>query len=87
MLAGLWTEGTLADAENSLRELAALAETAGSEVLDGLVQRSAKPDPGTFTGQQLRHRAPVMRWIASAVRGSRPGWWWKFRFCPVCLSA
>ncbi len=50
VLAGLWTEGTLADAENSLRELAALAETAGSEVLDGLVQRRTKPDPGTFLG-------------------------------------
>ncbi|MGO4188333.1 GTPase HflX [Pseudarthrobacter sp. TAF60_1] len=50
VLAGLWSEGTLADAENSLRELAALAETAGSEVLDGLVQRRAKPDPGTFLG-------------------------------------
>ncbi|HET6270781.1 MAG TPA: GTPase HflX, partial [Arthrobacter sp.] len=50
VLAGLWTEGTLADAENSLRELAALAETAGSEVLDGLVQRRAKPDPATFLG-------------------------------------
>ena len=45
VLAGLWAEGTLADAENSLRELAALAETAGSEVLDGMVQRRAKPDP------------------------------------------
>jgi GTPase len=50
VLAGLWSEGTLADAENSLRELAALAETAGSEVLDGMVQRRAKPDPGTFLG-------------------------------------
>ncbi|WP_394942324.1 GTPase HflX [Psychromicrobium sp. YIM B11713] len=50
VLAGLWSEGTLADAENSLRELAALAETAGSEVLDGLVQRRTKPDPGTFLG-------------------------------------
>ncbi len=50
VLAGLWTEGTLADAENSLRELAALAETAGSEVLDGIVQRRMKPDPGTFLG-------------------------------------
>ena len=50
VLAGLWAEGTLADAENSLRELAALAETAGSEVLDGMVQRRAKPDPGTFLG-------------------------------------
>lgn len=50
VLAGLWTEGTVADAENSLRELAALAETAGSEVLDGIVQRRLKPDPGTFLG-------------------------------------
>jgi len=50
VLAGLWTEGAVEDAENSLRELAALAETAGSEVLDGLVQRRLKPDPGTFLG-------------------------------------
>ncbi|MCA1170134.1 GTPase HflX [Rothia kristinae] len=50
VLAGIWSEGTLEDAENSLRELAALAETAGSEVLDGLVQRLLKPDPGTFLG-------------------------------------
>ena len=58
VLAGLWTEGTAADADNSLRELAALAETAGSEVLDGVVQRRLKPDPGTFLGsgkaQELR---------------------------------
>ncbi|WP_269939137.1 GTPase HflX [Arthrobacter sp. HY1533] len=51
VLAGLWSQGTMADAENSLRELAALAETAGSEVLDGLVQRRAKPDPATYLGQ------------------------------------
>lgn len=51
VLAGLWSGGTMTDAENSLRELAALAETAGSEVLDGLVQRRAKPDPATFLGQ------------------------------------
>lgn len=58
VLAGIWTEGTAQEAENSLRELAALAETAGSEVLDGLVQRRLKPDPGTFLGsgkaQELR---------------------------------
>ncbi|MCV9995000.1 GTPase HflX [Paeniglutamicibacter sp. ZC-3] len=50
VLAGIWNEGTAQDAENSLRELAALAETAGSEVLDGMVQRRAKPDPGTYLG-------------------------------------
>nr|WP_030016109.1 GTPase HflX [Curtobacterium sp. S6] len=50
VLAGIWSEGTQREAEDSLRELAALAETAGSEVLDGLVQRRLKPDPGTFLG-------------------------------------
>jgi len=44
VLVGVWTEGSAADAEASLAELAALAETAGSEVLDGLVQRRDKPD-------------------------------------------
>ncbi|WP_125775270.1 GTPase HflX [Antribacter gilvus] len=38
------------DAEISLRELAALAETAGSLVLDGLLQRRQKPDPSTYLG-------------------------------------
>lgn len=50
VLAGLWGEGTVAEAEYSLRELSALAETAGSTVLDGFLQRRAKPDPGTFFG-------------------------------------
>ena len=46
MLVGVWTAGTLAEAENSLAELARLAETAGSLVLDGLIQRRDKPDAG-----------------------------------------
>jgi len=58
VLVGVWgssssagtSNGTLQDAEVSLRELAALAETAGSTVLDGLLQRRAKPDPGTYLG-------------------------------------
>jgi GTP-binding protein HflX len=50
VLMGVWTEGTLAEAENSLRELSQLAETAGSEVLDGLVQRRSRPDSATFVG-------------------------------------
>src|SRR3954449_12223668 len=32
VLVGVWTEGTQADADRSLAELAALAETAGSQV-------------------------------------------------------
>ena len=50
VLASVWTEGTVTDAENSLRELSALAETAGSTVLAGLMQRRQRPDPGTWLG-------------------------------------
>jgi len=50
VLMGVWTEGTAADAEHSLRELSQLAETAGSEVLDGLIQRRGRPDSATFVG-------------------------------------
>ncbi|OUZ09946.1 GTPase HflX [Aeromicrobium sp. PE09-221] len=50
VLVGVWTDGTAADAENSLAELKLLAETAGSEVLDALVQRRQRPDPATFIG-------------------------------------
>ena len=51
VLAGVWTDGTVTDAENSIRELAALAETAGSTVLDGVLQRRQRPDPATFLGK------------------------------------
>ena len=51
VLVGVWAGGTLSEAENSLAELAALAETAGSHVLDGLIQRRAQPDPATFIGR------------------------------------
>ena len=50
VLVGVWTEGTAAQAEASMTELAALAETAGSEVLEGLVQRRDRPDASTYIG-------------------------------------
>src|SRR5215475_447841 len=50
VLMGVWTDGTLEMAENSLRELSRLAETAGSEVLDALVQRRGRPDAATYVG-------------------------------------
>lgn len=50
VLVGLWLEGSYKEAEDSLRELAALAQTAGSQVLDGLIQRREKPDPATYLG-------------------------------------
>jgi GTP-binding protein HflX len=50
VLIGVWAEGSLASAENSLRELRRLAETAGSEVLDGLIQRRSRIDAATYVG-------------------------------------
>ncbi|CAN5215495.1 GTPase HflX [soil metagenome] len=51
VLIGVYGQGTLGDAENSIRELAALAETAGAVVLDGLLQRRPHPDPSTYFGK------------------------------------
>ncbi|MET7799471.1 GTPase HflX [Streptomyces decoyicus] len=50
VLVGVWTTGTVQEAENSLAELSALAETAGAMVLDGVIQRRDKPDPATYIG-------------------------------------
>ena len=58
VLIGVWTEGTSEMAENSLAELKALSETAGAEVLEGVIQRRESPDPATYIGsgkvQELR---------------------------------
>ncbi len=51
ILVGVWTDGSVEDAENSMAELALLAETAGSEVLDALYQRRDSPDPATYIGR------------------------------------
>ncbi len=50
VLVGVWAGGTAADAEASMTELARLAETAGSIVLDALVQRRSHPDGATYIG-------------------------------------
>src|SRR4051812_49625359 len=50
VLIGVWTEGTADDAERSLVELKALAETAGSEGLEGLGQRRGRPGPANHHG-------------------------------------
>ncbi|WP_236078011.1 GTPase HflX [Rhodococcus sp. P1Y] len=55
VLVGVWTNGTAAQIESSMAELAALAETAGSEVLDALVQRRDKPDSATYIGSGKAH--------------------------------
>ncbi|WP_084168224.1 GTPase HflX [Corynebacterium atypicum] len=50
ILVGVWTAGTIAEVEAALGELAALAETAGAEVVDMIYQRRDTPDPGTYIG-------------------------------------
>ena len=52
VLVGVWSSrtGTLRDAEESMRELAALAQTAGAEVCDAVLQQRSRPDPATYVG-------------------------------------
>ena len=51
VLVSVWTHGNEVTAENSISELKALAETAGSKVLEGLIQRRDRPDPATYIGR------------------------------------
>ena len=67
VLVGVWTEGTAFDAENSLVELAELAKTAGSEVLEGLIQRRSRPDPSTFIGRGKVERAARRSWSSTGA--------------------
>jgi GTP-binding protein HflX len=64
VLIGVWTGGSLADAEDSMAELAALASTAGSEVLDALIQRRDRPDAATYIGSG---KAKELRDVVAAV--------------------
>lgn len=64
VLVGIHPQGGVDEAENSLRELAALAETAGAVVLDGLVQKRSQPDASTFLG---KGKAQELRDIVAAV--------------------
>ncbi|WP_428982006.1 GTPase HflX [Microbacterium horticulturae] len=64
VLVGVHPQGETEDAENSLRELAALAETAGAVVLDGMLQRRPHPDPATYVG---RGKALQLRDVVAAL--------------------
>lgn len=50
VLIGVWSQGTFDESKRSMAELAQLAETAGSQVMDALIQKRDKPDPATFIG-------------------------------------
>ena len=61
VLVGVWTEGTVEQAEAAMAELAQLAETAGSEVCDAVIQRRDKPDPATYIGSgKVRELSDVL---------------------------
>ncbi len=64
VLVGVWTEGTTEDADNSMAELALLAETAGSTVLEAIYQRRQSPDPATYVG---RGKVDAIREIVQAT--------------------
>ena len=66
VLVGVHPQGEQEDAENSLRELAALAETAGAVVLDAVLQRRPHPDPATYIGRGKAAGAARHRRRASA---------------------
>ena len=63
VLVGVWTKGTLAQAERSMQELAALSETAGSQVVEAVMQRRRTPDAATFIGSG---KAAELRGIVAA---------------------
>ncbi len=69
VLVGVWTDGSPAEADASLVELARLAQTAGSQVLDALVQRRERPDPATYigSGKVLELREIVLATAADTV--------------------
>ncbi len=64
VLVGVWTSGAVEDVENAMAELALLAETAGSEVLEAIYQRRQSPDPATYIG---RGKVEALREIVEAT--------------------
>jgi GTPase len=50
VLIGVWSQGSFDATQRSMAELAQLAQTAGSQVMDALVQKRDKPDTSTYIG-------------------------------------
>jgi len=50
VLAGIWASGPADEADEAMAELAALADTAGAQVVGTLIQRRDNPDPATYVG-------------------------------------
>ncbi|MEY3029143.1 MAG: GTPase HflX, partial [Actinomycetota bacterium] len=62
VLVGSYPSGIQRQAETSLRELSALAETAGAQVLEGVLQQRPMPDPTSYLGKgKARELADLVR--------------------------
>lgn len=66
VLCSVWTQGTAADAENAMAELKALAETAGSQVLEAVMQHRTTPDPATYIGSGKVAELAEVVWATGA---------------------
>ncbi|MFT6973111.1 MAG: GTP-binding protein HflX [Pontimonas sp.] len=66
VLIGVYDRGSARDAENSLRELSALCETAGADVLDGVIQRLPHPDASTYLGKGKAAQVKDLVWEVGA---------------------
>ena len=61
VLVGVAVDGSVERAERSVEELHRLAETAGAEVLDAMVQRRARPDAGTIGKGKAKELAAAVK--------------------------
>ena len=66
MLIGVYERSSAREAENSLKELAALCETAGAQVLDGVIQRLPHPDASTYLGKGKAQEVKDIVWELGA---------------------
>ena len=66
VLIGVYDRSSAREAENSLRELAALCETAGAQVLDGVIQRMPHPDASTYLGKGKAQEVKDIVWELGA---------------------
>src|SRR5438552_1799521 len=69
VLVGVWTEGSAADADNSLTELAALAETAGSQVLETKIETDRRRIRTRIS--KLKREIAGMRIVRQTKRAGR----------------
>lgn len=66
ILVGLWQKGLLEETEESLSELAQLADTAGLRVADMVIQKRETPSPATYIGKGKAASLSLQAQVAGA---------------------